>query len=84
MPDAPTDLDILMSHVHEINAKTVAEVTDRDIDILVAYHRHNRARRLAGYKPAKVEKPKIDVLGLLNIKPSAPVPKQITGLIRRI
>ena len=54
--------------VNEINSKTAAEVTDRDIEILIAYHRNNRARRAAGFKTAKPERPKIDVLGMLGIE----------------
>jgi predicted nucleotidyltransferase len=76
-----SDLDILMDHVHEINAKAVADVTDRDIDILIAYYRNQRARRAAGEKPAKFARPKVDILGILGMTPKA-VP-QITGPVRR-
>lgn len=77
----PNDIDILMSHVQEINAKTATDVTDHDIDVLTAYHRHNRARRASGYKPAKLERPKVDVLNLLGITPKS-APKPI-GNVRR-
>lgn len=77
----PTDLDTLMAHVHEINSKSAAEVTDHDIAVLIAYHRHNRARRAAGYKPAKLDVPKVDVLSMLGIKST---PKTVAaGTIRR-
>lgn len=85
LPSPPqSDLDILMSHVHEINSKSAAEVTDRDIDILIAYHRHNRARKVAGYRPTRPERPKVDVLGLLNIKPQAQLPAPAGTKLRRI
>lgn len=80
----PNDIDILMSYIHEINAKPAAEVTDLDIDRLVAYHRHNRARRAAGYKPAKPDKPKVDVLGLLQITPKPKLPPGSSGTVRRL
>lgn len=79
----PSDLDILMAHVTEINAKTPTEVTDNDIRVLIAYHRHNRARRRDGYKPAKIEKPATDILGMLNAKPKALLGAN-TGAIRRL
>lgn len=76
----PSDLDLLMTRISEINSKSAAEVTDHDIEVLIAYHRHNRSRRASGHKPAKLEKPKVDVLGLLNM---APKPKQL-GTVRRV
>lgn len=76
------DLDILMQHVAEINAKTPQDVTDRDLDILIAFHRNNRARRAAGHKLAKPEKAKVDVLGLLNMTPAKP--KLAPGSVRRL
>src|ERR1700743_1101597 len=71
----PNDIDTLMSYVHEINAKSAAEITDTDIPILIAYHRHNRARRAAGHKTLKPERPKIDVLKMLGMdsKPAVAV-----------
>ena len=48
-----TDVDVLMAHVHEINAKTPQEITDHDLNILIAYFRHQRARRAFGGKIAK-------------------------------
>ena len=79
----PTDLDILMAHVHEINAKTNAtDITDNDIAILTAYHRHNRARRAAGGgKTRKPTAPTVDVLGLLGAEPKPEV-KRLPGLRR--
>lgn len=79
----PSDLDILMAHVTEINAKLATEVTDNDIRVLIAYHRHNRARRRDGYKPAKIDKPQVDILGMLNAKPKA-LPGLSAGTVRRL
>lgn len=78
----PNDLDILMASVAEINAKSPSDLTDLDYDRLIAYHRHNRARRAAGFKTPKAEKPKLDILSMLNI---APKPKALPpGTVRRL
>lgn len=70
----PNDIDTLMSYVHEINAKTAGEFMaqtqpqrDRDITILIGYHRHARSQRAAGFKTTKPTAPKMDVLKMLNI-----------------
>ena len=76
-----SDLDILMSHVAEINAKRPQSLTDQDLDILVAYYRNQRARRAAGHKIAKPTKPAVDVLGLLNVSTT---PKLLPGSVRRL
>lgn len=74
----PNDIDTLMFHVHEINAKPATEITDRDIAILIGYHRHNRALRSAGHKPIKPERPEVNILKVLNIdiKPKSTPPTQ--------
>lgn len=77
----PTDLDILMSHVHEINAKKPTDLTEQDLNILIAYYRNQRARRASGHKIAKPEKPAVDVLGLLNVSTK---PKVTPGSVRRL
>lgn len=81
MPE-PSDLDILMSYIHEINAKTAAEFTDHDATVLIGYHRHNRARRASGYKPAKIAAPEVDVLKMLGM--SAKPKSTSTGPVRRL
>lgn len=53
-----TDLDLLMSRIEEINAKAANELSPEDIDLLITYHRHQRARKAAG---EKVTKPKVDI-----------------------
>lgn len=77
----PSDLDLLMARITEINAKTAADVTDADISVLIAYHRHSRARRAAGYKPTRPTETRVDVLGLLGAKPAPAT--HATGAIRR-
>lgn len=71
----PNDLDILMARVAEINAKTdITTLPDRDLDILVVYYRNQRARRAAGIKTPRAERPKTNLLGLLGIKPQPAAP----------
>ena len=72
----PNDINTLMSLITEINAKTPHEVTDNDIKVLIAYHRHNRAQRAAGFKTKKPERPAIDALKMLGLEAPA---KQITA-----
>lgn len=79
-PASPSDLDLLMAAVAEINAKPPTDLTDLDLDRLIAYHRHNRARRAAGHKLAKPEKPSVDVLSLINAKTT---PTLAPGSVRR-
>lgn len=43
----------LMRRVDEINAKDPTELTDRELDVLIAYHRRNRAKKAAGIKPTR-------------------------------
>ena len=61
MTDGPTDIDILMSRIEEINHQQ-PPLAARDIDALIAYHRHNRARKAAGHK---VERATVDISGLV-------------------
>lgn len=44
------DINLLMSRMDEINAKTVDQLTADDIDTVIAYHRKQRARKEAGEK----------------------------------
>ena len=43
----------LMTRVDEINAKSPTELTDVDLDVLIAYHRRARAKLAAGDKPPR-------------------------------
>lgn len=66
----PSDLDILMARIGEINNKPAVDVTDLDKSALVAYHRYNRSRRVAGFKPDKATaEPGPDILALIGQKP---------------
>lgn len=56
------DIDLLMQRVEEINLKTADELTSNDIATIIAYHRHNRSRLIAGEKP---KKPSVDLSGIL-------------------
>lgn len=78
----PNDVDTLMSYIHEINSKTANEITDQDITVLIAYHRHNRSRRAAGHKTLKPERPKLDVLKMLGMDAQPKVAIAAPGLRR--
>ena len=52
----PSPLDQLMLRIEEINHKT-PPLAAEDIDTIIAYHRHMRARKAAGEKtPSKATK----------------------------
>lgn len=78
------DIDTLMAVVAEINAKTAGEFMaqteaqrDRDIKILVGYHRHARSQRAAGFKTPKPKVPTMDVLKLIGHE----APPKITTVV---
>ena len=51
MPDLdPNDINLLMNRIESINAKPAPDLTTNDLDVLIAYHRRNRARKAAGEK----------------------------------
>lgn len=68
----PNDIDTLMALVHEINAKIIAEITDRDITVLIGYHRHNRSQRAKGFKNLKPVAPTLDVLKMIGLDKAVP------------
>jgi hypothetical protein len=74
------DINTLMSRIDTINAKTPRDLTDSDIDTLIAFHRRNRARKAAGQKGETPTKSTIDISALLNlpIAKAAPAVPQIT------
>lgn len=53
MTETPSDLDILMSHLADLEAKDVTLWQDHDIDAIIEYQRRQRASREAGVKPKK-------------------------------
>lgn len=75
MTDQTNDIDLLMS-------LDPLEYSKQDIDIIIAYHRNQRAMRESGVKRGKAKKdtgPKTSIdLEKLGLKPTAP------KLIRRI
>lgn len=74
------DLDLLMSRMEEINAKSATELTPSDIDIIIDYHRTQRARKAAGEKAPKT-KSAVDISSImtkLTAKPaSEPIKRRI-------
>lgn len=64
------DIDLLMSRMDEINAKSVDTLTADDIDTIIAYHRRQRQRRASG---EKITKPKVDLSSIMNLKPKPKV-----------
>ena len=66
MPNEPNDIDLLMS-------LDPLEYSSTDIDIIIAYHRNQRALREKGVKPKKDKGPKqlLD-LEALGLKVAAP------------
>mgnify|MGYP007100066318 CR=1 FL=1 len=76
----PSDLDILMSRMEEINSKSATELTPSDIDTVIEYHRAQRARRAAGEKAPKT-KTSVDISTImtkLTAKPAAePIKRRI-------
>ena len=67
MADAPqNDIDFLMS-------LDPLELSKQDIDIIIAYHRNQRALREKGVKPKKDKGPANTIdLTALGLKPAAP------------
>jgi hypothetical protein len=81
------DVNLLMSRIESINAEpNPRNLSKSDIDTLIAYHRHNRARRLAGDRPAKPAAPSVDLSALLNLPASkGPAPgSTIPTITRRV
>jgi hypothetical protein len=74
------DIDRLMNEIETINFKSPEDLTPGDIDTLIAYHRHNRARLAAGEKPKRATSATSavdisDVMDRLKTKIAAPAPK---------
>ena len=67
------DLDELMRRIEDINAKPAIEVTATDIDDLIKYHRHSRARKAKGEKPTKPQSVDISQVMMKLTKPKTEV-----------
>jgi hypothetical protein len=82
------DIDLLMTRITEINAKSPLDLGPPDIANLIAYYRQIRARKAAGEKPARLglEKPgpKVSLNELMELAgstlttPATPSPSRIT------
>ena len=83
MTNPPNDINTLMSRIDAINAKSPRELTDADLDDLILYHRRNRARKAAGEKMDKPQRPTVDLAALLNL-PTAKPASNATIITRRI
>ena len=85
MPDLdPNDVNLLMNRIEEINAKPAADLDKDDLDLLIAYHRRNRARKAAGEKAlghAITGPAKPDLNRILNLPMAKP---KSSGITRRI
>lgn len=77
------DINLLMSRIDTINSKSPHDVTPDDIDILIAYHRRNRARKAAGEKAERPQKSSVDISALLNL-PAIKTATALPKLTRRI
>lgn len=77
--DTPTDLDELMRRYAEVCDQDPTMNTKKDIDVVVAYHRKQRARRASGEKPSKdTAGPKIDLSKIISGLKPKPVGPKIT------
>lgn len=66
MTDEVNDINLLMS-------LDPLELSKQDIDIIIAYHRNQRALREKGLKPTKDKGPKTTLdLTALGLRPAAP------------
>ena len=73
------DLDLLMSRMEELNAKSATELTPSDIDTIIEYHRRQRSRKASGEKPVKPASVDISsIMTKLTVKPaSEPIKRRI-------
>lgn len=52
-PTPPSDLDLLMTHLANLDNTDPGLWTDRDINIVIEYQRRQRGQREAGIKPKR-------------------------------
>lgn len=52
-----------MTELDELMSRDPLELSEQDIEKIVTYHRHQRARKASGEKPTK---PTVDLSGILN------------------
>jgi hypothetical protein len=72
----PTDLDLLMNYLADLDAKDPTLWTNKDIDVIIEYQRRARAQREAGVKPKRAKAESVVKLTLadLGFKPKPPAP----------
>ena len=68
-----SDLDELMRRIEDINAKPAIDLTSSDIDDIIKYHRHSRARKAKGEKPSKPQSVDISQVMMKLTKPKSEV-----------
>ena len=68
-----SDLDELMRRIEDINAKPAIDLTSADIDDIIKYHRHSRARKAKGEKPSKPQSVDISQVMMKLTKPKSEV-----------
>lgn len=68
-----SDLDELMRRIEDINAKPAIDLTSTDIDDIIKYHRHSRARKAKGEKPSKPQSIDISQVMMKLTKPKTEV-----------
>ena len=68
-----SDLDELMRRIEDINAKPAIDLTSTDIDDIIKYHRHSRARKAKGEKPSKPQSVDISQVMMKLTKPKSEV-----------
>ena len=72
MEEAPlNDIDLLQERIDQINALNADELTDADIDALVANLRHMRAMKASGQKPARAKTDLAAILDIVRADPPA-------------
>lgn len=71
-----------MSDIDDLMTSGRLDLSDQEIEKIVAYHRAARARRAAGEKPAKVSGPTVDISSITKKLISDAKPK--TNFTRRV
>jgi hypothetical protein len=72
------DINLLMKRIAEINHIPPTDLTGKDVDDMVAFHRARREMLARGIKPDRQHPDKLsakDILGIMGKAPSKPTPK---------
>lgn len=65
----------MASDLDDLMARDPLDLSDADIDAIVAHHRNIRAKKASGEKSADAPKPKIDLSSILNKVVTKDAPK---------